>query len=226
MRKIPDDLILFISGVSCVGKTSIAHNIVRLCPEFRNISEMDISRTMARRVVNDLALTNNLPMDTICKNNIYASLFESTKNNDFKIYKEQAAFFVNSITDIVKRQQARKIPTIIEGINIVPSLYFDNYKNIIGYETNIIFVNLYLSDFNAHVQRRFKRCQERGYLDDYTDTQNTVRKIVCNKQMELLNETTLLAKKVNNVFNIDTANKTIDDVSNEILDIIYKKFEK
>lgn len=224
MAKIPNDLILFISGVSCVGKTAVAQNLVKVCPEFRNISEMDIIRTVARKIVRDFAFTNNLSINTICDNEVYASLFESTKKNDFKTYKKQASFFVSCIDEIVKRQQSRKIPTIIEGINIVPSLFFNNSKLINGFETDVIFFNLYLSDYKVHVQRRFQRCQERGYPDNYAEAETTVNQIIRNKQNELLYETAMLARRVNNVFNIDTSNKTVEEVSKVILDRIYQLF--
>lgn len=224
MPKIPNTLVLFISGVSCVGKTAVAQNLIKICPDFRSISEMDIIRTIARSIVKDVALSNNISTSTICEKELYDALFKSTKQNDFRIYKQQASFFVNYVGDIVKRQQSRKIPSIIEGINIVPSLYFKNNKPIAGFETNIVFINLYLSDYSAHVQRRFARCQERGYPDTYDDAKSKVNLIANKKQEELIKETITLEKEVKNVFNIDTFNKSIEEVSNEILDIIYRIF--
>lgn len=216
--KIPDDLILFISGASCVGKTSVAHKIITLCPEFRNVTEMDILRTAARSIVED---TVDLFQVDVKNTAAYKALFLSTKEGNFTTYKEQASFFINSVRNIVKRQQTRKIPTIIEGINIVPSLYFSNYTPIEGFKKDIIFINLYLSDETIHIGRRQNRCKERGYLDTEEKIRNTVRLLRSKKNEELHNECRELSKHVNNVFSIDTATKDINDVAHTILNIIY-----
>lgn len=214
---IPDDFILFLSGTSCVGKTAVAQRIITLIPEFRNVTEMDILRTAARAIVED-----SVDLFKLDKHNlVYQALFSSTKSGDFTTYKQQASFFVTSVRNIVKRQQTRKIPTIIEGINIVPSLYFFNYTPIEGFKNNILFVNLYLSDEFSHIERRTKRCHERGYVDTEEEILNTVKRIRKHKNDELHNECQDLSRHVNNVFSIDTAAKSIDDVTQAILELIY-----
>ena len=214
---IPDDFILLISGTSCVGKTAVAQRIITLIPEFRNVTEMDILRTAARAIVED-----SVDLFKLNKSNpVYEALFCSTKAGDFTIYKQQARFFVSSVRDIVKRQQTRKIPTIIEGINIVPSLYFSNYTPIEGFKNHILFVNLYLSDEFSHIERRTKRCHERGYVDTKEEIVNTVKCIRKYKNEELHNECKNLSRHVNNVYSIDTAAKDIDDVVQTILELIY-----
>ena len=215
--KIPNDFILFISGISCVGKTAVAQRIVTLIPEFRNVTEMDILRTAARSIVEDSVDLFKLEK----RNLVYEALFCSTKAGDFTIYKQQASFFVTSVRNIVKRQQTRKIPTIIEGINIVPSLYFSNYTPIEGFKNHILFVNLYLSDELSHIERRSKRCHERGYVDTEEEIVNTVKCIRNHKNEELHNECQKLSRHVNNVFSIDTTAKNIDDVTRIILELIY-----
>ncbi len=222
-KEIPNDLILFISGASCVGKTSVAHRLLEIVPEFRNVSEMDIIRTVTRAIVNnveeilDLATKNTL-------SNIYAPLFKSTKNGNYSDFKNQAAVFINAVREIVQRQQSRKIPTIIEGINIIPSLYFNNNIPLEGFQRHIVFINLYLSDENIHIQRRECRCKERKYPDDYNDIINKVKKLRRFKNEELHQECCALSKVVKNVYSIETANKSIDNIANQILEIIFTLF--
>lgn len=61
MGDTPNDLIILISGASCVGKTTVAHYLLKLFPAFRNVTEMDIIRTAARSILKDA--TNITPMN-------------------------------------------------------------------------------------------------------------------------------------------------------------------
>lgn len=223
MGDIPNDLIILISGASCVGKTTVAHYLLELISAFRNVIEMDIIRTAARSIVKDA--TNITPM--IAENiyfRKYKALFASTKDGDYGVYKEQASFFVGSVREIVRRQQSRKIPTIIEGINIVPSLYFVDDMPIDGFQNHILFVNLYLSKESEHIRRRTLRCKERNYTDDSAMILNTVKKIRESKNELLHLECTRLSGQNDNVFSIDTADKTVEDVARQIMIFVKKAF--
>ena len=52
---VPKDAILMLSGVSCVGKTTAAYEIVKNYPEFRRVSEYDLLRTIVRTAYEYLA---------------------------------------------------------------------------------------------------------------------------------------------------------------------------
>ena len=52
---IPKDTILMLSGVSCVGKTTTAYEIVKNYSEFRRVSEYDLIRTVVRTAYEHLA---------------------------------------------------------------------------------------------------------------------------------------------------------------------------
>lgn len=158
--EIPKDLILFLTGVPCVGKTTTAYNLLRKYPEFKSVTEVDIMRTMARSIIRDIGPIVNSEVKLNVENSYYY-LFKSVTVSNFITMKKQSSILSKPICEIVKRQQDRKIPTIIEGTSIVPSTFFENNKPIDGFQKNIIFINLYLSDIQEHIQRRKNRCVER-----------------------------------------------------------------
>lgn len=216
---IPKDLILIISGVSCVGKTTTAYNLLKEYPEFKRVSETDILRTMLRTAIKDIG--NGLTYTEKEKlHQDYAPIFDSLTHGDMDTLKRHSIVFSKYVKEIVKRQQARKIPTIIEGISIVPSTYFHNNKPIDGFENNVVFINLFVSDEIEHIQRRFNRCQERGYEDTIDSVKGQVSNIRKDKNDILHKETLDLSTKVNNVFSIDISDMDQQMVMNRIMSII------
>ena len=216
---IPNDFILILSGVSCVGKTTTAYNLLQKYPKFKRVSETDILRTMLRAIVKDIETSANCT-DKINLRQRYAPLFESLKYCDMTTLKKQSQILSTYVKEIVKRQQDRKIPTIIEGANIVPSTYFYNGKPIDGFEKNILFVNLFLSDEKEHLQRRLSRCKEREYANDFNLVQKQVVDIRKDKNNALHEETLKLGECVNNVFSIDISNMSEGMVVDQIISII------
>lgn len=85
---IPKDTILMLSGVSCVGKTTTAYEIVKNYSEFRRVSEYDLIRTVVRTAYEHLAdeayINKNELMDK------YNALFESLTCNNFEITRLQS----------------------------------------------------------------------------------------------------------------------------------------
>lgn len=215
---IPSDCILMLSGVPCVGKTTTAYNILKLAPEFRRVSELDIIRTVIRSVFRTLEDGDYLNKEVVQEH--YAALFNSLSEKDLPEAKQQSKLLIPFIKEIVDRQQKRKIPTIIEGSSIVPSTYFLNNKPIEGFEHNVIFINLYLSDENEHVQRRIHRCIERENTNRISSVQDKVSRIRKSKNYSLHHETLELSKGTNRVYSIDTADMNQDAVVDKILQII------
>ena len=81
--RIPKDAILMLSGVSCVGKTTTAYEIVKNYPEFRRVSEYDLIRTVVRTSYEHLADETYINKNELIDK--YKALFESVTDNDFKI---------------------------------------------------------------------------------------------------------------------------------------------
>lgn len=215
---IPNDCILMLSGVPCVGKTTTAYNILKYAPEFRRVSELDIIRTVIRSVFRTLENEDHLDKDVVQE--YYSALFSSLSEKDLPEAKQQSKLLIPFIKEIVDRQQKRKIPTIIEGSSIIPSTFFHKNKPIEGFEQNVIFINLYLSDEYEHIQRRISRCLERENANKINSAQERVRMIRNSKNYSLHYETLELSKRTNRVYSIDTANLSQDAVVEKIMQIL------
>lgn len=216
LLNIPNDFVLILTGTQCVGKTTAAYNILKSYPEFRRVSELDIVRTIIRSVIKNLEQEACIDREKLNKH--YFSLFKSLSEEDLDIAKQQSELLIPYVREIVNRQQSRKIPTIIEGSSIIPSTYFYNNSPIYGFENNVIFINLYLSNEDEHIERRLKRCIERGYNDTTEMISAKISKIRKNKNYTLHKETLELAEYTNRVFSIDISNKN----QQKVVDLIIK----
>lgn len=88
---IPKDAILMLSGVSCVGKTTTAYEIVKNYPEFRRVSEYDLMRTVVRTAYEYLAEEAYIDKNKLKSK--YNALFKSITSNNFEITKLQSEQF-------------------------------------------------------------------------------------------------------------------------------------
>ena len=168
----PKDAILMLSGVSCVGKTTTAYEIVKNYPEFRRVSEYDLMRTVVRTAYEYLAEEAYIDKNKL--NSKYNELFKSITSNNFEISKLQSEQLLPYVKEIVLRQQRRQIPTIIEGTGIVPNTYFPNNQPLAWLTEHVIFINLYLSDEEEHISRRQSRSEERDYHESVNKTETII----------------------------------------------------
>lgn len=218
---IPKDTILMISGVSCVGKTTTAYEIIKKYTVFRRVSEADIVRTVIRTSYEHITEIFEPSINLV---NEYDTLFKSISNNDFATTKLQSKQLLPYIKEIILRQQRRKIPTIIEGAGIVPSTYFPDNKPLKWLTDHVIFVNLYLASEEEHVIRRQSRSEERDYNEDIRKTQELILRFRKEKN-ELLNEEALMLHQLyNNVFSLDVSNASSSKVADMIMKCIYNYF--
>ena len=100
MLQIPHDLIIMLSGVSCVGKTTAAYNLLRELPQLRRVSELDIVRTIVRAIskeISELEFVNLNAKEQI--NIIYKPLYKSITNGDFPTLKQQSAIMLKYIKE-------------------------------------------------------------------------------------------------------------------------------
>lgn len=150
MINIPGGLILFISGVPGVGKTTISYELLKRIEQFRIIEETDLMRDILRGY-NDF-LTKEFGSRA-------SIIFDSIKISDHNKLltldeaKAQCRIMKNSIEQIVLRQQRKSIATIINGVHIIPEIL----QEITSY-SNVIFINLYISDekkdIPSHIRER------------------------------------------------------------------------
>jgi 2-phosphoglycerate kinase len=219
---IPKDAILILSGVSCVGKTTTAYEILKNYPEFRRVSEYDLIRAVVRTSYENLLKEVYTDADELKKQ--YDALFASITNSNFDITKLQSEQLVPYVKEIILRQQRRRIPTIIEGTGIVPSTYFPNNQPLEWLTKHVVFVNLYLSDENEHVFRRQSRSIERDYHESISKTKTIVLQSRAEKNQLLHMQATELHQVFKNVISIDISNCTPNCVADKIMEFVFEYF--
>lgn len=217
--RIPQDTILIISGVSCVGKTTVAYEILKKYPEFRRVSEADIIRTVVRTAYENLSEEINIDKNLLVDK--YNALFKSVTNNNFETTKQQSVQLIPYIKEIVLRQQRRQIPTIIEGAGIVPSTYFPNGKPLEWLTEHVIFINLYLSNEAEHVHRRKSRTIERDYHEDISKTEILVFQSRLGKNDCLHTDTVKIHHLFKNVFSFDVSDDSPSILADKIMEIVF-----
>lgn len=179
---LPDDLIVLISGVPGAGKTTISYELLKIHTEIRLIEETDIIRDILRGYNIYLKETCNFEFDKVCSHDIFLT---------YDMAKEQCKIMKESILNIIKRQQRKKIPTIINGVHIIPEeLYLCTpYQNI-------VYINLYVNSENA-LWNRLKNRNPEKYKSECipllyqtnTDLNNSIHRIptnICVKYTQLM----------------------------------------
>ena len=222
MDRIAENTILILSGVPCVGKTSAAHNITRICPAFQRVCEMDIITAVIRTTLDDLANEGLLSKDAL--NDGYSELYKSLTVSDLSTTKAHSKRLIPYIKEIIRHQQSRKIPTIIEGSGIIPSLFFPDGEPFEWLDSKVIFVNLYISDKHHQRMRRNNRHLEREYPDAYNEIIRREDLVINEKNVALHSEALSLSASHPNVFSIDTAYLTSEKIAEKIRDIVISYF--
>lgn len=144
MRKnIPENVILLMSGVPGIGKTTLSHMILNTFPEFLMIEETDIIR--------EILLGYDEYLKSMKKDSINR-LYDHNVIMDYTMALEQCQIMKASIRNIIDRQQRKGIPTIINGVHILPELLYDYLKS-----PNLIYITLYtdsIKELERHYQLR------------------------------------------------------------------------
>lgn len=220
----PKDAILMLSGVSCVGKTTTAYEIVKNYPEFRRVSEYDLIRTVVRTAYEQLSdeayINKNDMMDK------YNAVFKSITSNSFEITKLQSEQLIPYVKEIILRQQRRQIPTIIEGTGIIPNAYFPNNQPLSWLTPHVVFINLYVSDEKEHIFRRKLRSKERGYHESSSKTLAIISQCRKEKNQLLHSQAIELQQTYKNIFSIDISRCTPNQAANKIMDCVFDYFKK
>lgn len=214
--------VLIITGLPCIGKTTVAYELIKRLPQFRSVTEMDIIRTVLRKIIDDLEIKNFYYKDNIKQD--YENLFNSLRESNYDIACEQSKQLIPFVKDIIFRQQRRNIPTIIEGAEIIPITYFDDDKKAGWMDKNIIFIYLYITDEIEHKRRRINRCKDRGYEINEVNENKMVYKIRNEKHIRLLKDAQNLSKTNNNILTIDVSNTSVEEVCNLIIEQITRYY--
>lgn len=201
---LPDDLIVFISGVPGVGKTTISYELLKLYKEFRLVEETDIIREILRGYTNQLQKSYHLIPDDIYSHDIFLS---------YEMAKQQCRIMKDSIINIVKRQQRKKIPSIINGVHIIPEeMYLSMPKS-----SNIVYLNLYI-DSEESLWNRLKERNPQKYKRDCIP-------LLFKANMDLNNSLYRIPKDSYKWYSINVSSLSIQETLCKIDTFFYKIYQ-
>ncbi len=224
MKFFADDTILILTGIPCIGKTTTAYQIIRQFPFFQRVVEMDTVSDTVRATLNNLIEDKLLRKDTA--DGEYSALFESITIRDLDVTKLQAEKLLPYVKSLVLRQQKRKLPTIIEGAEIIPTQFFPDNKPLEWLNENVIFINLYISDEREQRKRRNNRYSERKYPSEYDEIIRQEALVVKEKNLALHTETLRLAAARPNVFSLDISDLSPEKLAERIMQTVENYFHK
>lgn len=202
---LPKGVILLISGVPGVGKTTISYNLLKQVPCFRIIEETDILRDALRGYNVTLLQKYGSPLEKIFFD---LEIYDHNKLLSFLEAKQQCILMKNSIRYIIERQQRKGIATIINGVHIIPETLIELLNS-----PSIYFINLYVRSEESLRQRLSKR-DPNSYMLQHVP-------FIYNANIDLLNSTQRLASLYSrSVYNIDVTSISITETIEQILTYI------
>ncbi len=198
--KLPQDLILLISGVPGVGKTTISNELLRTYKEFRLVEETDIIREILRGYKNHLIEIGKESTDEIYAHDVFLN---------YDMAKQQCCIMKNSIINIIKRQQRKQIPSIINGVHIIPEeLYL--YTSF----SNILYIILYVE--SEHVLwERLKSRNAQKYKPECVP-------YLFKTNVELQNSIHKIPKDSCMLYSINISRLSVEDTISKIDDIFHE----
>lgn len=203
---IPDGLIVFISGVPGVGKTTISYELLKKIEKFRIIEETDLIREVLRGYNDYLKIEFDNQVDFIFEK---IHITDHMKLLTFDEAKMQCETMKKSFELIVARQKRKGIASIINGVHIIPEIL-----NGIAENNNIIYINLYISN-EQEIYNRILNRDSSSYMLNYVP-------FIFQTNTDLYLSTKKIALKHHNVFNIDVTGLGIEDTINRIVSCINK----
>lgn len=203
---IPDGLIVFISGVPGVGKTTISYELLKKINKFRIIEETDLIREVLRGYNDYLKMQFGNQVDFVFET---IQITEHTKLLTFDEAKIQCNTMKKSLEHIVARQQRKGIASIINGVHVIPEVL-----NGIGNNDNIVFINLYVTTEHEIYERILNR-DPTSYMLNYIP-------FIFQTNKDLYLSTEKFSLKYNNIFNIDVTCLSIEAIIKKIFFCIDK----
>lgn len=200
---IPKGLIVFVSGVPGVGKTTISYELLRRYSQFRIIEETDLIREILRGYNDFLINEFGDNITTFLKR---IKITDHTQLLSYEDAKIQCSIMRCSIEHIISRQQRKGIPSIINGVHIIPEILCKMTDN------NVIYINLFVTDPEVIRSRIFKR-NPKSYMLSHIP-------FIYQSNKDLLFYTRKIELKQSNVYNIDVTNLNIDETIERIASCI------
>lgn len=202
---IPNGLIVFISGVPGVGKTTISYELLKKVEKFRIIEETDLIREVLRGYNDYLKIEFGNQINFIFEK---INITDHTKLLSFNEAKMQCKTMKRSLEHIVARQKRKGIDTIINGVHIIPEIL-----NGISDNNNIIYINLYVTN-EQEIYERISNRDSCSYMLDYVP-------FIFQTNKELYLSTKRVALKHHHIYNIDVTGLSIENTIDQIISCIY-----
>lgn len=201
---LPKNLVVLISGVPGVGKTTISYQLLKIYSQFRLIEETDVMREILRGYNNYLESVYKLSIDNIYSHDIFLS---------YEMAKQQCNIMKKSIINIIKRQQRKGISTIINGVHIIPEELYPETSF-----PNILYINLYI-DSEKELWNRLKKRDSTKYKQEYVPLLYQTN-IALNKSIYKIQ------KKSCMVHSINVSTLSIQETLSEINKIFYQIYKE
>ena len=195
---LPQNLVLLISGVPGVGKTTLSNELLKIHKEIRLVEETDIIREILRGY-NDYLFQEH----GFLQNNIYSH----HKFLTYDMAKNQCKIMKNSIINIIQRQQRKGIPSIINGVHIIPEELYVHLKT-----SNIVYINLYVDSEKILWARLKKRDSQKYKLECIP--------LLYQTNIDLKNSILRLGEMIS-CYNINVSLNSISETLAEINEIFY-----
>jgi len=205
---VPEGFIVFISGVPGVGKTTISYELLKACTDFRIIEETDLIREVLRGYNSFMKCEFGDEIQFLFDK---IEIYDHMKFLSYGEAKQQCEYMKKSFEKIIARQQRKGIPSIINGVHIIPEVL----DGILGNQ-NIVFVNLYIRNKCDMFQRFKERDPEKYTLGNMTIAHQT--------NIDLHSNTQKLAESKGNLFyNVDVTTSSVEDTVREVIACIKKR---
>lgn len=201
---LPQDLIVLLSGVPGVGKTTISNELFKTHKEFRLVEETDIIREVLRGYNSYLTEVGQCPVNDIYPHNIFLS---------YEMASQQCQIMKNSIINIIKRQQRKQIPSIINGVHIIPEELYIHISR-----PNILYIILYVNSEEVLWERLKKR-----------DSQKYTHKCIpflYKTNIELRNSIQRIPQESCMLYSIDVSYLSIEETVYNINNILDTQFNR
>ena len=199
---LPDNLILLISGVPGVGKTTISYELLKSHNEIRLVEETDIIREILRGYKEKLMEHCQIDSYNIYPHDVFLN---------YEMAKQQCDIMKNSIVNIVKRQQRKNIPSIINGVHIIPEVLCMDISF-----PNIIYINLYV-DSKYALWERLKNRNSNKYTPECIP-------YLFQTNLDLYNSFCQMSKSYNMLYAINVSNLSVKETLSEINGIFCKTY--
>lgn len=198
---LPNGLIIFISGVPGVGKTTISYELLKNYKDFRIIEETDLIREVLRGYNDYLKFEFGEQVSFVFDK---IQITDHTKLLSFNEAKKQCQIMKNSFEQIVARQQRKGISTIINGVHIIPEVLNGMAKN-----SNIVYLNLYVTN-EEEIYKRITNRNPSSYMLEHIP-------FIFQTNESLYLSTKKITSKYNHIFNINVTNLSIDETIDKVL---------